>query len=430
MSAFNDLPLLIIDRILSRFRHYTSLYIDVDDMLPFIAINSKWRQIGLPILYGTLIFGVDYYDNSSNAGLYTNKAYRRLAKSIVIHTDYDYDKFGNMSRSLCYFLLKLHGYSEEDVDSSITLEDIMDVLHDCLGKFTDMFPNISSIEFDFKFPDNPAFEVAQYLVKSFWYQLVSLKYHRVKLLSAEFLPSNLTCIHCNFYERTAQQLPKINPLPLKELCIKNPPRDFPLLFNSKTRNNSVTFPNLGKLLLVNGYEYSMGMSESEEQAHKIELHFPKLKYLGIVIKRGSATFAFNPKTIPDYLDKLVLGGKKSAICRYGKDLPVKAIGYIRIHADKVFEGCTEEFFRVTNYLLDQTDINHNVAEVKVDCSSEEDLDLGQVQWKDISKLELQGPQANHCQCWLQKVLPTKKFYVTYSYKEPGKLDLENFYYNI
>lgn len=394
-------------------------------MLPFIAINSEWRQIGLPVLYNTLYFREIGYI-SCNVDLHTSLGYRLLVRNVVVCSQSHSNQYSGIPNSLVWYMLNLLDISINDNESPPTLAYVVDAMPKALEKFVDMFPNVSSVCLGFKGSKDAAVLFSTSLVKKIQHQLISLHYGLPKLLDISFYPPQLTSFSCDFKCMSASQLPKINPYFLEDLYITNPPIDFPLLFTREPNSSSsVKFPNLKKLTLVCKLGYSGEMAESKEQAQGFDLQFPNLRLLGLVVNESSTALAFKLKTLPDHLRKVVLTGTNSAICQFGGKITANSIGHVKIHVHDVFEGDTKDFFKVTNRLLDQTKIAHEDAAMQITCSTEYEIDFEPANWKDISKLELVDPRFWYCGYLLQNLPSVKYFSIIYNSRNLSAIVLKS-----
>lgn len=416
MTNLQDLPDLIIHCIIKLIRNGIGPSYYLKKRLPLLAICSKWRQVGLPVIYDTLFFCAERDAEIGNGDLYTNSVYRALVNNVIIPNDAGSRKYSTVPSSLVEYLKGLSGLSSNG--SSMSIEAFKDIMPEALDAFAVEFPNINSINFGLIGTAILPIKLSTQLVEIFRHQLISLEYRFSYLLDLAYLPNQLTCLHCSLDGMPAGCLPKINPTPLKDLWIENCPDDFPLLFSRQPYSEDVVFPNLRELYLNAWMRYPKDLSESGQHAQTLRLHFPNLKYLGFVVEKGSIAFAINPASLPDHLERLELHGDKSVICQFG-NLPLKSIGHIKIIARNMFVGDTEDFFRVTNSLLSGREIAHDVAEVKMSNPSGFGADFEQVRWCNISKLEIIDPRYCHCFSWLKNVPSIRCYIITYTKRTFG-----------
>lgn len=425
MANMSDLPVLVIYRIIKLVYYNNDEFKGLRSKLPLIAINSAWRQVGLPILYGTLFFNSTPSD-PSNIHLYTTKAYKSLVKCVEIQPSRYVNHIFGLPTLLFNYIANLSGLLINNQEPTPSIDSVMDAMPRTLEKLSKMFSNVNAVDLKFPGSDSTTAQFSTSLVEHFRHRLVSLSYKWPGLLDLSFLPPQLTSLHCNFQCKPASQMPKINPHPLKYLYITNPPQDFPLLFTREPDSSIlVKFPNLRKLSLICEKVYAEETADSVAQAQKLELHFPKLWLLKLVVGEGNTAFAFNPKTLPAHLEILDIAGTNSAICRLGRELPARSIGHIRLVVDKVFEEDIEDFFNVSNRLLGQTNITHRSGDVKLFCCTERyDMQLSEVKWKDLSKLELVDPRFWYCVYLLDRLPSVKYFSVIYNDRDLRLLCLE------
>lgn len=425
MTNLPDLPDLIVYRIIKITRNSTDKATKLKEYLPFLAICGRWRQVGLPMFYGTLTLA-SARTITCAIELYTNKAYKKLVKRVVIGSSRYYDSYGGVACSLAQYISRLSGSFEDKLVSSFA--KVMSRIVKSLEVFATEFPNINSLVFDIDDGKSLAVQLATSLVGKYEHQLVSLVYECPKIMDIDYFPVQITRLHCNLHGKPASELPKINPIMLKDLNIKNPPKDFSQLFTYKPGSEGIVFPNLRNLLLSCNKKYS----EEEVESPELLLHFPKLQYLKIEATKRPTAFEFYPETMPKHLESLVIVSKKAAIFDLGY-LPVDSIGHICIQADKLFDGDNEnegdeenDFIRVTDYLLDGANITHTTSEITVECPKEHFSESVLVKWTNITKLELIDPRASHCIFWILRVPVLKELCITYKERSLEGLWLHNF----
>lgn len=380
MTHFNDLPELVICFIIKHVCSVNSTPDEFYHRLPLVAVNRRFRHIGLSLVFDLLYVVETNFDTIvDNYDLVKCLQYRPLIKKIKIGTHLCSD-----SRLAMYRLVACLGIS---LDTSGSKEQLV------VEKLVQLFPNIASVTIKGEMFSSGVSDFAAKWVDLLGKQLRS--FHCYSLFPqtgpSQTPPLELTSLAFNFGMDPIKVTPKFNPLTLRHLVIHSPPKEFDwqCFQLDDNQDKPIVFSNLVFFRYVAfKIRKSTIAGPSQRCARQPQLHFPKLRKLEY-LTYNIEHIVFKPTVISKHLDLLSISKGTAALRSFESPL-IKSVGILDIDLSRYNEGMLDDrFYQLTNHLFGAISITKESG-VHLESNIAQLLDYQRIRWHNLTRIEVSG----------------------------------------
>lgn len=411
MLHINDIPDQAIYHIIN---WVCSGYKDAKDFkhrLPLLAVNRKFRLSGISSVYDNLFVMAtktsSKLDVFSNIGLFQFPEYCAFVKKVKL----DSQNPSNLSKGPLDPVIRLMDNLLVTLYNTMPLlkEDLLPNAPLVAERFIEMFPNIGRVDLDAESFKMEAREFASKWVNILGSQLTAL-HSNIPFdgtVTQSLLELTTVTFSCNM--SSAELLPAINPLPLEFLHIVDPPRGFSWqCFQPK--NGILVFPNLTTLYFScdgvrGGDEDLMDALKEDASPGSLRLQFPNLKVFDTRVRNADG-IVFRPEIIPSHLEELRMLIQDIAFLEFGQ-LPIESVGCLDVHISESYAIFDDAFYDISNRLFGEVTITKE-ASVRLGVDQTDVIDIEQIQWTNVSVLEIDYRDLQCCVSYLYKIPTLRK----------------------
>ncbi|KAJ1724213.1 hypothetical protein LPJ53_001488 [Coemansia erecta] len=443
MSAFNSLPLDIIIEIIGETIR-----------LPFVdpaawtfafsvaGVNRLWRRVALRRLFGsafinnfvdieTHLFGFNQTNNwSTNVHCIQMLGHSALVRDIDIHV-YNFFSLrsvfdqifsilqgGQMDRwaNLIRLTISISHYELEGNVVPLFIApvgDNVDPNETCrwIGRF---MPRITELVVDTR--DTPADFLASCLVDLYGQQLRVIKSRSPLDLSNPHLSTQLRSLAVAIDYDNGMLFPLVTANTLESLCLYKAPPNFSWrqFWEEKSASKQIIFSNLRNLEIVFGTGSLSNNNSSSSNSHgsgnqnHFQLRFPSLKHMSTEFWYNSSDIICS-ESLPESLDYVRIWGFIKCVEHSFSVIP-RHIGFLDIHMDEVEDTELDQFYALTNRILDASVAEYYSLTFH---NSFFHFDLDRVGWFSLRKLVVLRVSMELAVSILEKLALLEAFHINY-----------------